>query len=946
MASSEIRATLTLDIKDFTSNLSQAQSQIANFSQSASGKVSSVADKMSSIGDGFSKTGNNIQTTGKNIIGSLMPISGVIVGGIKNFADYDSAVAQLSRTSGLTDKDLDSMKATLATLSNQLGLTETDVTNIASSVAAYGITGVKDIAGVTKVASQMQVAFENVSAEDAAASIAKFGNITNFSMKDVDKLASCIAGLENNSAALAPEIMEVNNRIGGMCSSVKMTAPEISAWSTAMISGGMSAELAGSNFTKFQGVLSSACSKGGEAVQGFADVAGMSADEFIQLYQTDATAATEAFLKGLNKIEDGGGSVVSVLDDLNLGGTEQVRMMQVLMAATEDTGDGYSDLDKYMSIANDEFDRGKALQEEFETQSDTLAFAIQSLKAELTDTGKAIGEALSPAIKDVAKKFTDWLGKVKQFAQEHPKVVQGIAGIVAGAMAFGGVALVVGKFVSAIGGIVSAIGGVMSAISGLGGVIGLLTNPITLVVAGIAAFVAAIVYCWNNVDGFKESVSNSFQRIWEVISDVCTSVWNVIQEVWGAISPYVVPMLQSMAETIGTIFTTILDIVVPVVEGVWNTIKTVWGWIGPYVIGIFEGVAQFISGVWKIISTVITTACNIIKAVIHGDWGEIKDIVINAAKNIWDGICSAWEGIKGITVNIFEGIKSFVVNIWENIKSKVSDVVSNIKEAISNKWNEIKTNVSNKVTEIKTDLINKWNEIKSDISNKVSEIKTNLINKWNEIKSDISNKVSEIKTDLINKWNDIKTSVTNKVAELKTNISNKWNDIRSTISGKARDILDAITSPFEDAWDFIQDIPGKISRAFKNMTISLPHINLPHFSVHGKFSLNPPSVPSIGVRWYAKGGFFNSANVIGVGEAGREAVLPLENKRNMKPYAQAVASLMNDFVGGNNGTVINNTFNVQATVREESDIDKIAEKLERLQRREERKRGLTPRTNR
>ena len=946
MASSEIRATLTLDIKDFTSNLSQAQSQIANFSQSASGKVSSVADKMSSIGDGFSKTGNNIQTTGKNIIGSLMPISGVIVGGVKSFADYDSAVAQLSRTSGLTDKDLDSMKATLATLSNQLGLTETDVTNIASSVAAYGITGVQDIAGVTKVASQMQVAFENVSAEDAAASIAKFGNITNFSMKDVDKLASCIAGLENNSAALAPEIMEVNNRIGGMCSSVKMTAPEISAWSTAMISGGMSAELAGSNFTKFQGVLSSACSKGGEAVQGFADVAGMSADEFIQLYQTDATAATEAFLKGLNKIEDGGGSVVSVLDDLNLGGTEQVRMMQVLMAAAKDTGDGYSDLDKYMSIANDEFDRGKALQEEFETQSDTLAFAIQSLKAELTDTGKAIGEALSPAIKDVAKKFTDWLGKVKQFAQEHPKVVQGIAGIVAGAMAFGGVALVVGKFVSAIGGIVSAIGGVMSAISGLGGVIGLLTNPITLVVAGIAAFVAAIVYCWNNVDGFKESVSNSFQRIWEVISDVCTSVWNVIQEVWGAISPYVVPMLQSMAETIGTIFTTILDIVVPVVEGVWNTIKTVWGWIGPYVIGIFEGVAQFISGVWKIISTVITTACNIIKAVIHGDWGEIKDIVINAAKNIWDGICSAWEGIKGITVNIFEGIKSFVVNIWENIKSKVSDVVSNIKEAISNKWNEIKTNVSNKVTEIKTDLINKWNEIKSDISNKVSEIKTNLINKWNEIKSDISNKVSEIKTDLINKWNDIKTSVTNKVAELKTNISNKWNDIRSTISGKARDILDAITSPFEDAWDFIQDIPGKISRAFKNMTISLPHINLPHFSVHGKFSLNPPSVPSIGVRWYAKGGFFNSANVIGVGEAGREAVLPLENKRNMKPYAQAVASLMNDFVGGNNGTVINNTFNVQATVREESDIDKIAEKLERLQRREERKRGLTPRTNR
>lgn len=946
MASSEIRATLSLDIKDFTSNLSQAQSQIANFSQSASNKFSAMGSTWSSVGNSMSNMGNKMQTTGKNIMGALAPISGAIVGSVKSFADYDDAMSHLSRTSGLTGKDLEAMKSSIANMSNELGLSEADVAGIAASVAAYGVSGVDDLSEVTKAAAQMQVAFEGVSAEEAAGSIAKFGSITGLSMKDASKLGSCLGALENSSQAMAGDILELNNRIGGMGAAVGMTAPDISAWSTLLINGGMSAELAGSNFSKFQGVLSAACSKGGEAVQGFADVAGMSADDFVQLYKTDATGATEAFLQGLNNIQKGGGSVVSTLEDLGLSGTEQVRMMQVLMAAADGTGKEMSDLQKYMSIANDEFNRGKSLQEEFDEASKTIGFALQKVKAELEDTGKAFAISLAPAISDAADKFTEWLGKVQTFVQEHPKVVQGITGIVAGAMAFGGVALVVGKFVSAIGGIVSGIGGAISAISGLGGVMGLLTNPVTLVIAGIAAFVAAIVYCWNNVDGFKESVSNSFQRIWEVISDVCTSVWNVIQEVWGAISPYVVPMLQSMAETIGTIFTTILDIVVPIVEGVWNTIKTVWGWIGPYVIGIFEGVAQFISGVWKIISTVITTACNIIKAVIHGDWGEIKDIVINAAKNIWDGIQSAWEGIKNITSNIFEGIKSFVVNIWENIKSKVSDVVSNIKEAISNKWNEIKTNVSNKVTEIKTDLINKWNEIKSNVSNKVSEIKTDLINKWNEIKSDISNKVTDIKTDLVNKWNEIKTSVTNKVTELKTNISNKWHEIWSTISGKAGDILDAITRPFKDAWNFIQDIPGKISRAFKNMHISLPHIKLPHFSVYGKFSLDPPRVPSIGVRWYAKGGYFNNASVIGVGEAGREAVLPLENKRNMKPYAQAVASLMNDFVGGNNGTVINNTFNVQATVREESDIDKIAEKLERLQRREERKRGLTPRTNR
>ena len=921
MASSEIRATLTLDIKDFISNMTQAQSQIANFSQSASGKFSTIADKMSSVGDGFSKTGNQIQTTGKNIIGSLMPISGVIVGGAKSFADYDSAVAQLSRTSGLTDKDLDAMKGTIASLSNQLGLTETDVANIASSVAAYGVTGVKDIAGVTEVASQMQVAFENVSAEDAAASIAKFSNITGLSIKDVDKLGSCIAGLENDSAALAPEIMEVNNRIGGMCSSVKMTAPEISAWSTAMISGGMSAELAGSNFTKFQGVLSSACSQGGEAVQGFADVAGMSADEFVQLYSTDATAATEAFLQGLNRIEDGGGSVVSVLDDLNLGGTEQVRMMQVLMAAADDTSKGYSDLDKYMSIANKEFDRGKALQEEFDTQSDTLAFALQSLKAELTDTGKAIGEALSPAIKDVAGKFTDWLGKVQQFAQEHPKVVQGIAGIAAGAMAFGGVALVVGKFVSAIGGIVSGIGtaisavsSIASAISGLGGIIGLLTNPITLVIAGIAAFAAAFVYCWNNVEGFKEKVTEAFNTVCGIVSGVVSTVWDVIQTVWGAIKPFVVDVFSGIATIIGEVFTIILDIVVPVVEGIWNTIQAVWGAIKPYVEAIFGGIADYLGGIWDVIYSVIKGALDIIKAVMEGDWGAIKDIVINMVEGIKDGVQRTWDGIKQVVSTVLDGIKSVVSSAWEGIKSKISSALDAIKAVISTAWEAVKNKILHVLDGIKSVVSSAWEGIKSTISSALEGVKSVASNAWENIKSTASSAFESVKSTASSVWNGIKS---------------------------------AITRPIESAKNTVLGIVDKIKSAFSGMHISIPKPKLPHINVGSKSVFGGKvSIPTFSIDWYAKGGFFNGASIIGVGEAGREAVLPLENKRNMKPYAQAVASLMNDFTGGNSGTVINNTFNVQATVREESDIDKIAEKLERLQRREERKRGLTPRTNR
>lgn len=66
-------------------------------------------------------------------------------------------------------------------------------------------------------------------------------------------------------------------------------------------------------------------------------------------------------------------------------------------------------------------------------------------------------------------------------------------------------------------------------------------------------------------------------------------------------------------------------------------------------------------------------------------------------------------------------------------------------------------------------------------------------------------------------------------------------------------------------------------------------IELPHFSITGSFSLNPPSVPSFEINWYAKGGLFNQPSLIGVGEAGAEAVLPLTNTAAMKDIADAIS---------------------------------------------------------
>jgi hypothetical protein len=98
--------------------------------------------------------------------------------------------------------------------------------------------------------------------------------------------------------------------------------------------------------------------------------------------------------------------------------------------------------------------------------------------------------------------------------------------------------------------------------------------------------------------------------------------------------------------------------------------------------------------------------------------------------------------------------------------------------------------------------------------------------------------------------------------------------------------VDVITAPIRIARDsavsIINDLKGKfqdglnaITGFFKGLHLSLPHINLPHFSITGSFSINPPSVPHLDIQWYAGGGIFTSPSIIGVGEAGPEAVVPL-----------------------------------------------------------------------
>ena len=148
-----------------------------------------------------------------------------------------------------------------------------------------------------------------------------------------------------------------------------------------------------------------------------------------------------------------------------------------------------------------------------------------------------------------------------------------------------------------------------------------------------------------------------------------------------------------------------------------------------------------------------------------------------------------------------------------------------------------------------------------------------LYKNWDTIKA----KAQEIAQNIKIAWTKIKFDIYTAVNNIKTTLSNAWNAIKSTASTMWNNIKTAITSPITSARDKVKAIIDKLKSYFPiKVGNLLSGIKLPHFKISGEFSIKNKTVPKLSVDWYKTGGIFDGPQVIGVGEAGPEAVVPLD----------------------------------------------------------------------
>lgn len=610
---------------------------------------------------GFKKGLNRLKSIGGTAlkaVGKAAVAVGTAVSALGGYAlkasiDFESAFAGVRKTVDATEEEFKMLEKGIRDMSKRMPQTASEIAQVAEAAGQLGIE-TKNILGFTETMVMLGDA-TNMTSEQAATALARLANITRMPQSEFDRLGSTIVALGNNLATTEAEIVEMGLRLAGTASQVGMTEAQILALAGAMSSVGINAEAGGSSMSRVIQKINTEVLSSGKNLQKFAEIAGMSAEEFSKAWRERPQEAILAFVQGLDKLNKSGGDVTSTLKDLKINSIQEIDTLLRLAGASEVLADS-------LKLGEEAWKENIALQNEAEQRYQTTESLIRILKNNIDDLAISVGDELKESARG-------GIGTAIEMVEQLANALEtrGLAGLV------------------------EELGTVFADIA---------TKATQMAPALIEAGANMIM---SFISGIQENLPSIVKSALSIAQTLITSILEMLPQLVQLGAELLVALITGIAEMLPSLMTQIIDTVILVADTIIANLPMLIEAGLQLLMALAEGIINnlpklieevpriinsFADAIYSNLPKILATGVKIMIELIKGLIQSIPTLVANLPQIIM-AIVNAftlynwWNLGKGVITKLGDGIKSMAKTLAKTAKSLAENPIQAIKDVFS-----------------------------------------------------------------------------------------------------------------------------------------------------------------------------------------------------------------------------------------------------------------------
>ena len=429
-------AKLTKKTDDYKRQLNLANEQLKNHKTSLKyvndeykkDVLKQQISRLKEYKDQLHKTAEAYNKIGNTLLKLSAPVLGFGALGIKEAIAFESAFAGVRKTVDATDQQFEKLKKTITSMSERLPQSANEIAKVMEMAGQLGV-GINDIEKFSETMIKLGDS-TNLASDEAAKLLAQYTNITNMDKSNIDRLASTIVDLGNNTATTEADIVSMMHSLAGMGANFKLTDHQIAGISATLTSVGIASEKGGTAMGKFMMKVLGAggrtgeefrkmgkeagltdkeikkmAKESGQQLHNFSNIAGVSADKFKEIVKNNPSEALRLVVEGLGKMKESGQDITPVLDTL---GIKEVRLRDTVLRLAG----GHKELTKNLNLSKKAWEENTALETEAQKRYQTTESQLKMLRNQFSNVARELAVELLPIIINVANKgkaFLNWL---------------------------------------------------------------------------------------------------------------------------------------------------------------------------------------------------------------------------------------------------------------------------------------------------------------------------------------------------------------------------------------------------------------------------------------------------------------------------------------------------------------------------------------------------------